>query len=107
MCIFPVEKATKVIRRICTDEIQTLHQEDEKVSHLLFLLLYLYQGGIKLLSDSFLDVIRPGEWGDHVTLQAAADRVSFLFRKNNIMFWVYYKTAAVYKYTSEILSSLE
>ncbi|XP_033147133.1 OVARIAN TUMOR DOMAIN-containing deubiquitinating enzyme 11 isoform X2 [Brassica rapa] len=32
------------------------------------------QGGIKLLSDSFLDVIRPGEWGDHVTLQAAADR---------------------------------
>ncbi|KAL0815998.1 hypothetical protein Bca101_072442 [Brassica carinata] len=26
--------------------------------------------------DSFLDVIRPGEWGDHVTLQTAADRVS-------------------------------
>ncbi|WZZ60981.1 hypothetical protein YC2023_061088 [Brassica napus] len=25
-----VEKATKVIRRICADEIQTLHQEDEK-----------------------------------------------------------------------------
>ena len=63
----------------------------------------------KLFSDSFfcwyiLDATRHGEWGDHVTLQAAADRVSF---QRDTILWVYYnRLQKFYKHTLKIRSSL-
>lgn len=40
---------------------------------------------ILFFANEFWNVTRLGEWGDHLTLQAAADRVSFLKMKYHVL----------------------
>lgn len=68
----------KVIWRLCAHEIQKLLEENEEVSCLVNFQCFLLRE-ISIYYQHILALTRLGEWGDHVTLQAAADRVSWKF----------------------------
>lgn len=54
-------------------------------AHPCFFLVVSFLEIIVPYSDYHADGIRDGEWGDHVTLQAAADTVSFsIFSQNRL-----------------------
>ena len=84
----------------------------KKLVNLLFLLLLsvstrynIYSLLLSFFLSFFfqLDATRSGEWGDHVTLQAAADRVSFLLKKRKEISCLVFTT----RHMPDIVSSLE
>jgi hypothetical protein len=85
---FSAKAFQKIIWGICPHEVQKLCEEDEKVRFLRWCMLVFFLQKMETMLTKNLSCIlihfvcetfhdtRPGEWGDHLTLQAAADRVS-------------------------------
>lgn len=77
MCYSSAKVATWVIWELCPNVLWRLLEENEQVYFCIKLCHFLFSIGYIYLK-SILHDCRNGEWGDHVTLQAAADSVWFL-----------------------------